>query len=100
MKYRRDRRSDLPLESPLFFYPKYYVQLLWKQMRWISLFCRTWLLCQKVKRDPSRMEYMDLALEPVTDDEIETRELFQSEAAHNYLDKVHRNEKIRRGETV
>jgi hypothetical protein len=41
---------------------------------------------------------MDLALEPVTDNETETRELFQSEAAHNYLDKVRRNEKLRRGE--
>jgi len=26
--------------------------------------------------------------------------LFQSEAAHNYLDKVRRNEKLRRGEVT
>lgn len=58
------------------------------------------LIYRKVRRDPRKLEYMDLALEPVTSDEIETRELFQSEAAHNYLDKVQRNEKLRQSETV
>ncbi|HEX8367205.1 MAG TPA: radical SAM protein, partial [Pyrinomonadaceae bacterium] len=100
MKYRRDRRSDLPLENPLIFYPKYFAELLWKQMRWISLFLRMWLLCRKVENDPRRLEYMDLALEPVTDDETETRQLFQSEAAHNYVEKIHRLEKLRHGEKV
>jgi hypothetical protein len=100
MKYRRDRRSNLPLENPLIFYPKFYAELLWKQARWISLFTRMWLLCRKVKNDPRRLEYMDLALEPVMDDETETRELFQSVAAHNYVEKVHRLEKLRHGEKV
>jgi hypothetical protein len=35
---------------------------------------------------------MDLALEPVADDEIETRELFQSEAAVAYVDLQHRKQ--------
>jgi hypothetical protein len=100
MKYRRDRRSGMPLESPFVFYPKFYAGLLWKQARWISLFTRMWLLCRKVEKDPRRLEYMDLALEPVTDDETETRELFQSEAAHNYVEKVHRMERLRHGEKV
>ena len=43
---------------------------------------------------------MDLALEPVTENETETRELFQSEAAHKFVEKINRNEKIRHGETV
>lgn len=49
---------------------------------------------------PEKMEYTDLALEPVTDDEIETRELFQSEAALEFLEKLNRNEKARHGKTV
>ncbi|HEX8734618.1 MAG TPA: B12-binding domain-containing radical SAM protein [Pyrinomonadaceae bacterium] len=100
MKYRRDRRSGLPLENPFVFYPKFYAELLWKQARWISLFTRMWLLCRKVKNDPRRLEYMDLALEPVTDDETETRELFQSEAAHNYVEKVKQIELIRSGKAI
>ncbi len=99
-KVRRTRRLGMPLENPLIFYPKTLLETLWKQFRWISLYTRLRLIYRKVRNDPRKLEYMDLALEPVTDDETETRELFQSEAAHNYLDKVHRIEKIRRGETV
>ena len=97
-KFRASRRSGLPLENPLIFYPKIYFETVWKQFRWISLYLRLRLIYLKIKRDPQRFDYMDLALEPVTDSETETRELFQSEAAHNYLDKVRRNEKLRRGE--
>ncbi len=94
-KFRTSRRSNLPLENPLTFYPKTFVETLWKQIRWISLYTRLRLIYRKVRSDPKKLEYMDLALEPVTSDETETRELFQSEAAHNYLDKVQRNEKLR-----
>ena len=99
-KARKNRRSNLPLENPFVFYLKTFLEMLFKQFRWISLYTHLRLIYRKVKHDPKKLEYMDLALEPVTDDETETRELFQSEAAHNYLDKVHRIEKIRRGETV
>lgn len=100
LKFRRDRRSGLPLESPFLFYPKYFAESLWKQTRWFSLYTQMWLLRRKVKNDPRCLEYTDLALEPVTDEEIETRELFQSEAAHAYVEKLHRLEKARHGETV
>ncbi|MDQ3131236.1 MAG: radical SAM protein [Acidobacteriota bacterium] len=96
-KFRTSRRSNLPLENPLIFYPKTFAETLWKQIRWIALYTRLRLIYRKVRNDPKKLEYMDLALEPVTETETETRELFQSEAAHNYLDKVHRNEKIRHG---
>ncbi len=99
-KHRTSRRSNLPLENPLFFYPKYFSQTLLKQIRWISLYTRLRLIYRKVRNDPKKLEYMDLALEPVSENETETRELFQSEAAHNYLEKINRNEKARHGETV
>ena len=41
-----------------------------------------------------------LALEPVADDQIETRELFQSEFAQTYVGRVQRPEEIRRGQAV
>ncbi|MEP7038053.1 MAG: radical SAM protein [Acidobacteriota bacterium] len=99
-KHRTSRRSGLPLENPLIFYPKYFSETLLKQIRWISLYTRLRLIYRKVRNDPKKLEYMDLALEPVTENETETRELFQSEAAHNYLEKINRNEKARHGETV
>ncbi len=99
-KERTSRRSNLPLENPLLFYPKSLAEVLWKQFRWISLYLRLRLIYRKVRNDPKKLDYMDLALEPVTDDELETRELFQSEAALEFLNKVNRNEKARHGETV
>ncbi len=98
-KVRTNRRSGLPTEGPFVFYPKYIAGGIWKQLRWIDLYTRLRLIYRKVKHDPDRFAYMDLALEPVTDQE-EERELFGSEAAKSYLDKVHRNEKITRGEFV
>ena len=43
-----------------------------------------------LKRDPQRMEYTDLALEPVADDEMETRQMFQTGAAAAYVDQRQR----------
>ena len=98
-KVRRNRRSGMKIENPLVFYPKYVLETLVKQARWASLYIRLRIIYKRVKRDPARFEYMDTALEPVTDHE-EERELFQSDAAQGYLDKVHRIERISRGEAV
>jgi radical SAM superfamily enzyme YgiQ (UPF0313 family) len=97
LKFRRDRRPDQPLESPVRFYPKYLAETLLKPMRWVSLHVRLRLIYRKVNRDPRRLEYTDLALTPVTDEEVETRELFQSAAAQAYVGRVQQIEKLRRG---
>jgi radical SAM superfamily enzyme YgiQ (UPF0313 family) len=98
-KVRKNRRVGMKIENPLLFYPKYAAETLGKQFKWVSLYLRMRLIYKRVKRDPKRFEYMDLALEPVTDHE-EDRELFQTESARKFLDTVHRNEKITRGEAV
>jgi hypothetical protein len=100
LKFRRSRRSGLPLESPLLFYTKYLPEVVWKQFRWIALYLRLYSIYRKIKRDPRCREYTDLALTPVTDEEIETREMFQSDAARGYVIQQQRLEKIRRGEPV
>ena len=51
---------------------------------------RMTLIYRRVKRDPRRYEYMDPALTPVTEDELETGELFRSEAARAYLGQERR----------
>jgi radical SAM superfamily enzyme YgiQ (UPF0313 family) len=98
-KARLNRRPSFEIESPCVFYPKYFFETLAKQLKWISLYVRMRLIYKRVKRDPKKLDYMDLALEPVTDHE-EDRELFQSDAAKSYLNLVHRNEKVSRGEAV
>ncbi len=96
LKFRCDRRSGLPIESPLTFYPQYLAGTLWKHVRWVSLFLRFYLILRKVMRDPHRLEYTDLAITPVTEDETDTHEMFQSTVAQDYLVKIRRSEKHRR----
>ncbi len=98
-KVRVNRRPGFAIENPLVFYPKYFVGTLARQLKWMSLYARMRLIYRRVKHDPKRLDYMDTALEPVTDHE-EDREMFQSDAAQSYLSKVHRNEQISRGEVV
>ena len=100
LKFRRTRRSGQPLESALIFYPKYIAETLSKQIRWMSLYARLYRIYRKIKRDPRRLEYMDLALTPVADDETETRELFQSEVAQAYVGRQQQLAKLRRGEAA
>jgi radical SAM family protein len=97
LKFRRDRRPELSRQSPLVFYPKFLVELMASQIRWAHLYLRLYRMYSKLKRDPHRFEYMDLAITPVTDDETETREMFQTAAARNYVVKIRRAEKMRTG---
>jgi radical SAM superfamily enzyme YgiQ (UPF0313 family) len=97
LKFRKDRRPEMQRESPIVFYPRFIVDLCVKHIGWVSLYLRVYRMYSKLKRDPRRAEYMDLAITPVTDDEIETRELFQSDEARNYVVKIQRVEKMRSG---
>jgi hypothetical protein len=54
------------------------------------------MIYRKVKKDPAGFEYMDTALEAITDHE-EQREMFQTTAAQSYLAKVHHIEAVQRG---
>ncbi|MGH9818897.1 MAG: radical SAM protein, partial [Pyrinomonadaceae bacterium] len=98
-KNRKNRRPGMPLENAFLFYPGYLAETLRKQFSWISLYTRMRMIYRRVKHDPQRLNYMDIALEPVTDHE-EERELFQTDAAQGYLEKAHRIERLSRGETV
>ena len=68
---REDQRCD-------FASSKFAAELIWKQIRWAYLYLRLYRMYAKLRKDPRRAEYMDLAITPVTDDEVETREMFQS----------------------
>jgi hypothetical protein len=95
LKFRRDRRSELPLEPVWAFYPKYWWETLAKQVRWTSLYLRLRAIYLRVKKDPARKSYTDLALTPIMDDEIETHELFKTEAAQAFVSQERRLDQIR-----
>ena len=98
LKSRRDRRPTLPMESIWAFYPKYVAELARKTYGWVSIYLRLRLIYLSIKRDPKRYEYTDLAITPVIDDEIETHEMFNNDAARAYVATEKRIESaIRRG---
>lgn len=80
-KYRRDRRPGFALEPRWKFYPSYLFESIAKLCRWAKTYAGLRLIYMKVKRDPKKYEYMDTALTPVTDDEVESLELFHHTAA-------------------
>jgi len=96
MKFRRDRRSGLPLEPAWLFYPRHWRESLVKQVRWAKLYLGLRRIYLRIKHDPQRAQYMDLALTPVTDDEVETHELFASQAAQAYVGQERHLDKFRR----
>jgi hypothetical protein len=98
-KSRKDRRPTLPIESPFVFYPKYFAEIIWKHLCWVLLVIRLRVIYKKIRKDPKSREYMDLAIEPLNDNETETRELFQSEAAHKFVEKRLRFKKMRKNVT-
>jgi radical SAM superfamily enzyme YgiQ (UPF0313 family) len=84
-KFRRDRRAGLPIEPRWRFYPRYVTETASKLTRWFSTYAELRRIYTRIKRDPRRYEYMDLALTPVTDSEMDTLELFHhTEAAETY----------------
>lgn len=80
-KFRKDRRPGFPIVPAWKFYPAYVVESISKLVRLFGLYASLRLIYQKVKRDPKRYEYMDTALQPVTDEELETLELFHQRSA-------------------
>jgi hypothetical protein len=81
LKYRRDRRPSFGMEPVSVFYPRYLWDIVSKHVRlgyrWFAIdFTR-----RSILRDPAYRSYTDQALTAVTDDESETFELLNQNAA-------------------
>ncbi len=75
-KYRLDRRYGLPIEPAWRFYPK----ATWEVVRKVSFMARYWLQLDRMRRavqsDPDKRAYMDAALQPVDEHDVETLAMF------------------------
>jgi hypothetical protein len=88
VKYRHDRRSGLPLESPLLFYGRYAADI----GRKVAHVARRWRhlkrIVRKVEADPQAKFYRDEALTPVAEEDSEHMELYtQNEAARSAVER-------------
>ena len=81
LKFRRDRRHGLPLESPLVFYPRYAKEFLVRYGRVAVDMLRMERIRRRVLKDPQRYAYTDQALRDVAADDSETLELLNHNAA-------------------
>jgi len=96
IKVRKDRRPGFPVESVLAFYPKYWGGLV---VKYVKIARRVWRLARvraAIKRDPKAREYMDTALSPASDDELDVLEIYKvTDAARAATDKAKRESAAR-----
>jgi hypothetical protein len=96
LKYRRDRRPGLPIESPLTFYPRLARDTARKLRGYWSIYRRFRAIKNAVKADPERASYRDTATTLLRENEAESLDLFHAtrggEAA---LARRHRDDAIR-----
>jgi radical SAM superfamily enzyme YgiQ (UPF0313 family) len=92
LKFRRDRRPGLPLEPIWKFYPRYWFESVSKLTRLAILYGRIRRLYKRIKEDPDRFKYMDVALTPVTDHDIEDLEMFHTPSAPAFVAQEQRRE--------
>ena len=82
LKVRRDRRPGLPLENPLVFYPRYYGGLVAKHLHLAAIAAPLGLFRLSLKLNKKKAAaYMDQALTPPTDADIDESEMFQNSDA-------------------
>jgi radical SAM superfamily enzyme len=99
LKYRRDRRYGMPIEPVGVFHWKLAVES-WKKIGiYARLAWQAWRIGQKVKHDPKRHEYMDLALTPVNDEDDKLALFAETSGGEAALAKV-RNEDLARARVV
>jgi hypothetical protein len=96
LKFRRDRRSGMPLENPVVFYGRYVGKTVLKAWRYLRVYRRTKALLDEALAAPDRWTYSDLAIAPPQADEFDALDLYHAttggEAA---LARKYRDEAIR-----
>jgi hypothetical protein len=77
------------------FYPRYWTEAAIKGLRWGWTYARLRKIYLSIKHDPKRYEYVDAANMPVREDELETHEMFKTDAAKAYVSQEQRLLNIR-----
>jgi hypothetical protein len=78
MKFHRDRRSSLPIESRLVFYPRLLLELVRKAHGYWAIYRRIHAIRREVAKAPDRYSYSDLAITPLRENELESLDLFHA----------------------
>jgi hypothetical protein len=76
LKFRRDRRHGLPIESPFVFYPRYIGETLRKAWGYWRYFRECRAILKDALGAPDRYSYTDLAIEKPDAEEFERLDLY------------------------
>ena len=91
LKFRRDRRPGFPIEPIWSFYPKYFAEVASKLVRWVSIYLQAAPhLSAHQARSETATHTPTRAMTAVADDEAETHELFNTDAARAYVAQTKR----------
>lgn len=74
-KVRTQRRPKFAMENPIVFYPKRALEIATNGMRWGRLVWTFQRILKRVKQDPHRKTYTDLALTPVLEQDEDSLDL-------------------------
>ena len=99
-KSRRDRRHDLPLESPFVFYPRYAGEIARKAWQYWSVYRKARKILKEIFTAPDRWTYSDLAIAPPDQDEFERLDLYHATAGGEGALACKRREDALRGRTA
>jgi len=95
-KFRRDRRSGMPLENPFVFYAKYWGGTALKAWRYLRVYLRCKAMLNAALKAPDRWTYSDLAIAPPRADEFEALEMYHATAGGEAaLKRKYRDDAIR-----
>jgi hypothetical protein len=67
-KVRSQRRSGMPVENPLVFYPRRVLEVAQSTRHWLTRFQKYRKMRKRITADPANWHYMDEALAPITAD--------------------------------
>jgi len=105
-KVRTQRRPDLPLESPLIFYPRRAWEIASTAWHWLQLYRKLDKMAERIEADPHKREYKDLALTPTTEEEsVDTLDMFKvhGDSANKFQRAnihMHKDEEVAPQQTV
>jgi hypothetical protein len=96
LKFRRDRRSGLPIESAFVFYPRYLKEIAVKARGYWSVYRRFKAIKREVATAPDRWSYSDIAIAPLRENELESLDLFHvTRGGEDALARRRRDDAIR-----
>jgi hypothetical protein len=78
LKFRRDRRSGMPIESPFVFYPRYFGETVAKVWRYWSVYRQCRAILKEVRSAPGRLTYTDVAIATPGTGEFEALDLYRA----------------------